>query len=144
MKTTTTCIVLLTLLLGIFPTNINAQKIRAQSDRLIKELEDTRVTIGARIWKVYDMGFIVRTKTVTLAFDLVSGATAGCKDFSLSAEELNRLIKQCDVLFISHKHRVLDAVIYPGHQGESVENNVDAYLELTYTNLKNPNILLSL
>ncbi|HWS00969.1 MAG TPA: hypothetical protein VN249_10165 [Prolixibacteraceae bacterium] len=76
-----------------------------QNDKLINELEGTRIERGARIWKVYDMGFIVRTKTVTIAFDLVSGITSGSQEFALSGTELDRLVKQCDILFISHKHR---------------------------------------
>jgi L-ascorbate metabolism protein UlaG (beta-lactamase superfamily) len=76
----------------------------SQAARIISELEQTKVKTGARIWKVYDMGFIVRTKTVTIAFDLVSGATSRSKDFALNTTELDRLVNQCDVLFISHKH----------------------------------------
>jgi len=75
-----------------------------QAGKIIGELEATKVGSGARIWKVYDMGFIVRTKTVTIAFDLVSGATSRSKDFALNGVELDRLVDQCDVLFISHKH----------------------------------------
>jgi len=75
-----------------------------QTDNLIKSLEVTKVKKGAMIWKVYNMGFIVRTKSVTIAFDLVRGATAGSPDFTLSAEETDRLVRQCDALFISHKH----------------------------------------
>lgn len=76
----------------------------SQNSKLIKELEEANITKGARIWKVYDMGFIVRTQTVTIAFDLVSGITSGSKDFALSDEMLDRMVKQCDILFISHKH----------------------------------------
>jgi len=76
----------------------------SQTAIIISELEQTKVKSGARIWKVYDMGFIVRTKTVTIAFDLVSGATSRSRDFALNDAELNRLVDQCDVLFISHKH----------------------------------------
>jgi L-ascorbate metabolism protein UlaG (beta-lactamase superfamily) len=50
------------------------------------------------------MAFIVRTKTVTLAFDLVTGITSGSKDFAMTDEQLQRLVNQCDVLFITHKH----------------------------------------
>ena len=76
----------------------------SQTGRLIKELEVTKVEKGAMIWKVYNMGFIVRTKSVTLAFDLASGASSGSPDFTLSADEKDRLVRQCDILFISHKH----------------------------------------
>ncbi|MGC9355794.1 MAG: hypothetical protein ACP5D9_18250, partial [Mariniphaga sp.] len=53
-------------------------------DVAIQELENTKVKQGARIWKMYNMGFIVRTKSVTLAFDLVSGITSGSEDFALN------------------------------------------------------------
>ena len=76
----------------------------AQTNQLIKELEEIKVENGAKIWKVYNMGFIVRTKSVTLAFDIVRGATSGSADFTLSTDEMDRIVKQCDVLFISHKH----------------------------------------
>jgi len=75
-----------------------------QAGKVIKELEEARVKEGVRIWKVYDMGFIARTKTVTIAFDLVSGATSRSTAFALNEAELDRLVDQCDVLFISHKH----------------------------------------
>ena len=80
------------------------QFFREQVDRVIKELETTRVEKGVRIWKVYNMGFIARTKTVTIAFDLVTGITSSSPDFAMSAEQVNRLAKQCDVLLISHRH----------------------------------------
>jgi len=153
------------------------QFFHAQSAKVIKELEEVKVTKGAMIWKVYNMGFIIRTKSVTLAFDLVRGASSKSNDFALSDGEINRIINQCDVLFISHKHgdhadkevasrfiqagkpvvapeevwkddpifaqithlervaeknqklkllngKVLDTVIYPGHQLHSADNNV--------------------
>lgn len=78
---------------------------RTRIENALVEIENTKVTEGAKIWKLYNMGFIVRTKSVTLAFDLVRGSTAGSKDFELSDEIMKRFIKQCDVLFISHKHR---------------------------------------
>jgi L-ascorbate metabolism protein UlaG (beta-lactamase superfamily) len=77
----------------------------ARVEKVIDELEKTKVENGAVIWKVYNMGFIVRTRSVTLAFDLVSGASSDSKGFEMSPYELDRLVAQCDVLFISHKHR---------------------------------------
>jgi len=73
-------------------------------DKVIDELEKTKVTAGAVIWKIYNMGFILRTKTVTVAFDLVSGITSDSKDFAFTSSEADRLVKQCDILFISHRH----------------------------------------
>ena len=76
----------------------------ARVNEVIKELEETRVTEGVQIWKIYDMGFIARTKTVTLAFDLVSGSTSESEDFAMNRDEIKRIAKQCDALFISHRH----------------------------------------
>lgn len=73
-------------------------------DQVIKELEETKVQEGICIWKIYDMGFIARTKTVTLAFDLVSGITSESEDFAMNQEEINRMVRQCDALLISHRH----------------------------------------
>ncbi len=77
---------------------------RTRIANTLVEIENTKVTEGAKIWKLYNMGFIVRTKSVTLAFDFVRGATAGSKDFELTDETIERFVKQCDVLFISHYH----------------------------------------
>jgi L-ascorbate metabolism protein UlaG (beta-lactamase superfamily) len=73
--------------------------------RILDAIEKTKVKKGAMVWKVYNMGFIVRTKTVTFAFDLVSGANSGSPAFALPPTLMNRLIDQCDALFLSHYHR---------------------------------------
>ena len=73
-------------------------------NRVINELEETTVQEGVRIWKLYNMGFIVRTKTVTIAFDLVSGITSGSQDFAMNQSEIQRIVKQCDALLITHRH----------------------------------------
>jgi glyoxylase-like metal-dependent hydrolase (beta-lactamase superfamily II) len=50
------------------------------------------------------MGFIARTKSVTLAFDLVTGITSGSPEFAMSTEQVESLAKQCDALLITHRH----------------------------------------
>jgi len=146
--------------------------------KAIEEIEQTKVGEGARIWKMYDHGFVIRTKSVTLGFDLIRGESSRAEGFPIDKEEMARLIQQCDVLFISHQHRdhadewvlqsfidqgkpvvapadfwqdksifksithleriphtaqtltvqggrqKLKVVIYPGHQGKTMENNV--------------------
>ncbi len=67
-------------------------------------IETTRVQEGAIIWKLYNMGFIVRSPTVTVAFDLVRGDSARCPEFAIPTALMERLVKQCDALFISHRH----------------------------------------
>lgn len=76
----------------------------SQTNKVITELENAQVDEGAKIWKIYNMGFIVKTKSVTIAFDLVTGATSGSEEFTLNDEEVERLVNQCDVLFMSHWH----------------------------------------
>jgi L-ascorbate metabolism protein UlaG (beta-lactamase superfamily) len=76
----------------------------ARMEAALKEMENTRGEDGARIWKLYNMGFIVRTKTATIAFDLVRGDSARNREFALPADLMNRFVDQCDALFISHRH----------------------------------------
>ena len=144
----------------------------------INDIEMTEVAEGARIWKMYNHGFVVRTRSVTIGFDLVRGKSVQVEEFSIENDDMERLIHQCDVLFISHYHgdhaeewvaqtfidqgkpvvtpsgvwsdklihthithldRVaheiqalpvkngqltLKVVVYPGHQGSEIENNV--------------------
>jgi hypothetical protein len=156
---------------------------KTRINKAIDEIEQAEILHGARIWKLYNHGFVVRTKSVTLGFDLVSGISSGIKDFSIVDAEMCRLIDQCDVLFVSHYHgdhaeesvaqlfinqgkpvvapkqiwsdkaiyehivhldrvphseqklsiqngrQSLKVVVYPGHQGSNIENNV--YLVFT-------------
>lgn len=95
------------------------QYFRAQVDKVIHELETIKVEKGVRIWKVYDMGFIARTKSVTLAFDLVTGITSSSPEFAMSAEQVESLAKQCDALLITHRH--------PDHADKAV---AEKFLEL--------------
>lgn len=86
-------------------------------ERAVAEMEGTRVEEGAVIWKLYNHGFVVRTASVTLAFDVQRG-TRGFRyeapgsgrtvvptpGFPYPEALADRIVKQCDVLFISHKH----------------------------------------
>lgn len=73
-------------------------------ERAITDIENTQVDEGAKIWKLYNMGFVVKTKSVTIAFDIVRAVSSDSKDFELSTDKIKRIAKQCDVLFVSHKH----------------------------------------
>lgn len=86
-------------------------------EALAQALETTKVDDGALIAKLYNHGFLVRTASVTLGFDLHRGAggirandpatgqhrlpTPG---FPIGDELVRRIAGQCDVLFISHLH----------------------------------------
>ncbi len=151
---------------------------KTRMGKAIEEIENTVISNGAHIWKLYDHGFVIRTKTVSIGFDLIRGESARAEGFPIGKENMERLIKQCDVLFISHYHgdhaeewvaqtfigqgkpvitppgvwkdrpvnksithlervahtvqtlpvqggkQELKVVVYPGHQGENIENNV--------------------
>lgn len=86
-------------------------------EQAVGEIEASRVEDGARIWQLYNLGYVVRTKTVTLGFDLFRGpartvaqdvtgekAHVPTPDFPISDALAKRLADQCDVLFISHWH----------------------------------------
>jgi len=70
----------------------------------LHDIEQTKILEGTKVWKLYNMGFIFRTTSVTIAFDFVSGASAEVEEFILSKDIQSRLIAQCDALFISHRH----------------------------------------
>lgn len=75
---------------------------RARMQRVIEEIEKTKVTSGMRIWKLYNHGFLVRTASVSFTFDLVPGTrTPG---FAVPADLMERLVAQSDATFISHLH----------------------------------------
>lgn len=68
------------------------------------DIERTTVTDGARVWKLYDLGFVVRTPSVTFAFDLVRGVHVADGAFAVDDAVMERLAEECDVMFISHRH----------------------------------------
>jgi L-ascorbate metabolism protein UlaG (beta-lactamase superfamily) len=75
-------------------------------ERAIERMESTTVDAGARIWRLYNMGFVVRTPSATIGFDIRRGWDYG-RDWSfegISDAWLDRLAEQLDALFISHAH----------------------------------------
>ena len=72
-------------------------------DRAIESMELTSVEEGAVIWKLYNDGFIVRTRSVTIAFDLYTARGVGDGP-GYSEEAVDRIVRQCDALFVSHRH----------------------------------------
>ncbi|MCC7174092.1 MAG: MBL fold metallo-hydrolase [Bryobacterales bacterium] len=152
---------------------------RRRMEAAVREIEQTRVTEGMRIWKLYNAGFLIRTAAVSFTFDIVPGVVR-LAEFSVPAELLERLAAQSDAHFISHEHldhanqdvvriflkqnkpviapeglwkdtpdlasrmiypkrdaagtysvpvrggvAALKVVTYPGHQGETILNNVN-------------------
>ncbi len=89
----------------------------ARIESAVKQIEETRVTEGMRIWKLYNHGFIVRTPSIAIAFDLYRGPAKFRWDgpterkavdspgFPISDALADRIAAQCDAMFISHEHR---------------------------------------
>lgn len=76
----------------------------ARMERVAAELEEMQPAGGMIIWKLYNHAFIVRTASVTIAFDMTRGLILKAADFRLDKALAERLVRQCDVLFISHLH----------------------------------------
>lgn len=72
--------------------------------KAVAQLEGTGVEAGAVIWKLYNHGFVVRTRSVTVGFDLVRAQSAGAEGFAIDDGLMQRIVHQCDVLFVSHLH----------------------------------------
>jgi len=70
----------------------------------IEEIVSSTVKEGAMIWKLYNHGFVIRTSTVTIGFDLVRGNSRASEGFALDNSEIKPLIDACDILLISHRH----------------------------------------
>jgi len=74
--------------------------------KAINGIKNTDVQTGAVIWNVYNMAYVVKTKEVTVAFDLIRlpsslrGALADEWYETLAKE----IVDLCDVLFVSHIH----------------------------------------
>src|SRR5690625_7867771 len=67
-------------------------------------MERTTVDEGAMIWKLYNMGIVARTASVTVCFDLVRAHSSRVEEFPVSDEVMGSVIDQCDALFVSHRH----------------------------------------
>lgn len=73
--------------------------------RMEKVFIDLNKTVeeGMKIYKLYNDGFIVKTKSVTIAFDLNRGARTN-KEPYVSDDLMKALVNQCDILFVTHEH----------------------------------------
>ncbi len=97
---------------GIFHEAKAASRMSVQSffhkriDKAISEINESKLglTEGAKIWKIYNHGFIAKTPSATVAFDLTSGKEAKETGFALTREMIKKLVSRCDILFISHVH----------------------------------------
>ncbi|MBI4893409.1 MAG: MBL fold metallo-hydrolase, partial [Acidobacteria bacterium] len=75
---------------------------RSRMEKAVTEIEHAKVSSGMRIWKLYNHGWLVRTPSVSFAFDIVPGTRE--PGFAVDQGLLRRLAAQADALFISHMH----------------------------------------
>ena len=99
----------LLLLDGIFhDTRLDGSKVLSDfaDVRLNSVLEDLKLplTEGMKVYKLYNDGFIVRTKSATVAFDLYRGGKMKEGGHLISDGKMRAIAEQCDIMFLSHKH----------------------------------------
>ena len=72
----------------------------------LESIKNTKVESGIVIWNVYNMSYIVKSKDITVAFDLVLLPDCMIKEGEMELHEkvLTELIDLCDILFVSHNH----------------------------------------
>ena len=73
-------------------------------DNMANQMDNTEVEDGAIIWKLYSHSFVVRTPSVTIAFDLIRPSVRFDTFYTDTRAVIGKIIEQCDVLFISHWH----------------------------------------
>jgi hypothetical protein len=58
----------------------------------------------AKIYHIYNMGYVVKTKKSTICFDLVRRKNSEAAAFAIPDDVMSDLVFACDALFISHVH----------------------------------------
>lgn len=74
--------------------------VSTRMQQVIKGLK-APLTSDMVVYKLYNDGFIVRTQSATVAFDMVMGSTYQLIPDSL----MTQLVDMCDVMFLTHNHR---------------------------------------
>lgn len=79
---------------------------RFMESRLSGLLEDLQKPVGKgmKVYKLYNDGFIVKTKSVTVAFDLYRGGAMKESPSLISDKTMQAIVAQCDIMFLSHNH----------------------------------------
>lgn len=74
-------------------------------DRIKKIVEDIEKPVkkGVKVYKLYNHGFIVKSNTSTIAFDLIRGVNRDHPQF-IANDLMKQLVMHCDIMFVSHEH----------------------------------------
>ena len=83
-------------------TSLTREFLTNQIRGLLTELNKP-VREGVKIFKMYNHGFIVKSPSLTIAFDMTR-AGQGEKSPMISEELTDSIVQHCDVLFVSHIH----------------------------------------
>lgn len=77
------------------------------TSRVTKLLADLEKPLkrGMRVYKIYNEAFIVRTKSVTIAFDISRCRCRGYNDPIIPTELAKKIVTKCDAMFLTHNHR---------------------------------------
>jgi L-ascorbate metabolism protein UlaG (beta-lactamase superfamily) len=75
--------------------------ILSRVNKVIDDLSEP-VDEGLKIYKIYNDGFVARTKSVTIALDVVRGSCRG--EVLIPDSLIRQIVDHCDILFISHNH----------------------------------------
>ena len=69
-------------------------------------LEDMKQPVkkGIKVYKLYNDGFIVKTKSVTVGWDIYRGAAMKETPSLISNELIQKVVDQCDIMFLTHNH----------------------------------------
>ncbi len=72
-----------------------------QMKKALAEISESRVTHGVRIWRMYNMGFVVKSAEATIGFDIHPGWVF---DNPMDQAQLKQLADHLDAAFVSHWH----------------------------------------
>lgn len=74
--------------------------------KALDSIRKTKVEKGVVVWNIYNASYIVKTKEITVAFDLIRLPYCLRKDGDEDRHKklLKKMIGLCDVLFVSHIH----------------------------------------
>jgi len=64
---------------------------KSRTKKAIDEIEHTQVTNGARIWKLYNHAFVIKTKDVTIGFDLTRAESVNVENFLINKNDMIKI-----------------------------------------------------
>ncbi len=73
--------------------------------KALDQIERARIDDGLMVWQFYNMGYVVKTPTVTMGFDVIKGLRSYQWEWDVPDWIVSRLAGCLDVLFVTHQHR---------------------------------------